>query len=143
MTSIRKARNQISRVPYEITEKGCHIPTHRVPNMHGYINTNFELRQTKLHRLVAFAYLELDLDNPLILALHKPECNNRACFNKEHIYVGDHKQNMLDTLEAGHHPAQRELCPRGHEYDKIRITRDKNNEIKLVRRCSQCRKISR
>ena len=138
MTSIEKARRQISRIPYRITEDGCHIPTHRFPNAYGYINTNFKLRQTKLHRLVAFAYLGLDIGNEKSLALHKPECSNRACFNQKHIYVGDHKQNMADTLASGHHPNDAKvLCPRGHEYD--RVSRRRSGEIS--RRCSQCRKL--
>ena len=34
------------------------------------------------------------------LVLHK--CNNRKCVNINHLYIGDHEQNMKDRDDAGH-----------------------------------------
>lgn len=34
-----------------------------------------------------------------LMVLHK--CHNRACCNPDHLYLGDHAQNMVDRREAG------------------------------------------
>ena len=64
----------------------------------GYGMTKFGGRACGIHRLV----LEVELGRSLEreeYALHR--CHRRACINPEHIYLGDHQQNMRDKVEAG------------------------------------------
>lgn len=50
-----------------------------------------------------------------ISVLHR--CNNPACVNPEHLYLGDHKQNMKDRLMSGNYP-------RGEEHPNSKFTDD-------------------
>ena len=58
--------------------------------------------------------------------LHR--CDNRQCTNPEHLYVGDHAQNMVDKKERGR-------CytggpPKGEEHKLSKFT---NADIALIR----------
>lgn len=120
MNRIEKARRQITRIPYNVDSNGCHIPSGRVPNYNGRINTTFEGKQMNLSRLVAFAYLDLNLEDPKCLALHKNECHNKLCSNKEHLYVGNHSDNTNDAVSIGiHFEASKTHCPKGHLIDGV------------------------
>lgn len=49
--------------------------------------------------------------------LHK--CDTPACFEPEHLYLGDHLQNMADLAERKrHHNILKTHCPAGHPYDE-------------------------
>jgi hypothetical protein len=54
-----------------------------------------------IHRVAYRLYKEIDLPND-IMVLHKFPCTIRNCFNPDHLYLGDQKQNMKDAVEAGH-----------------------------------------
>lgn len=64
------------------------------------------------------AYVLLKGDIPMGKSvLHT--CDNRGCMNPDHLYLGDHKDNMDDCIRRGRHYKQRETrCFRGHEYTK-------------------------
>lgn len=120
MNRIEKARRQIARIPFTVNVNGCHIPSGRVPNRNGRINTQFEGTQMNLSRLVAFVYLGLNLEDPRCLALHKNECHNKLCFNNEHLYVGGHSENTKDAVSIGTHwESSKTHCPKGHLLDGV------------------------
>lgn len=100
----------------------------------GYVKLMIKGRCIYLHRLVAFAYLGLDLNNENIKALHKRECPNRHCFSENHLYLGTQKDNCLDYIALGkHHEKNKLLCDNGHKFNRI-IYRDGGR----VRVCSIC-----
>ena len=81
---------------YTVTESGCHI-WHGLVNKKGYARLNIGY----VHRLrYAHSYGPIP---PWLWCLHR--CNNSRCINPEHIYLGDHAQNMADMREA---------CRQGH-----------------------------
>ena len=47
-------------------------------------------------------------------------CDNPSCCNPNHLYLGDHAQNMRDAMDRGRHDAFRQRakthCPSGHPY---------------------------
>lgn len=55
-----------------------------------------------VHRVSAYIYFDMPLHKIIdkftknSQALHKTICPNKNCWNPEHIYVGTHKDNMLD-----------------------------------------------
>lgn len=76
-------------------ETGCHVWTGNKKDS-GYGYMRYEGRRTTAHR-IAMILEGLDVDG--VSVLHK--CHNRSCVNPEHLYLGDHNQNMRDMAEAG------------------------------------------
>jgi predicted XRE-type DNA-binding protein len=78
----------------ELMESGCHewrSTLHRG----GYGKFWFNGKQSPAHR-VAWELLVGEIPEGSWV-LHK--CDNRKCVNPEHLYLGDAKQNKLDTIE--------------------------------------------
>jgi len=74
-----------------------HIANVRIPST---------TRETfSVHRLVAHLVHGLDIHSRNTYACH--HCDNPACFNPEHIYVGTPKQNALDCKARGRERHQR------------------------------------
>jgi hypothetical protein len=72
----------------------------------GYGVIRIDGKKFGVHRISAFAYLGLDLNDHDQHALHKPECHNRLCFNPEHLYIGtnaDNRQDRADIIRASSH----------------------------------------
>ena len=68
------------------------------------------------HRVSMFLYKDFDLNSDKLI-LHKPECNNRKCVNPDHLYIGDHNDNMRDkAISKTNHQSNKTHCPKGHEY---------------------------
>lgn len=66
--------------------------------------------------------------------LHKNFCHTRACVNPEHLYLGNHKQNMEDRIKTGTNPMiNKTHCPAGHEYSEENTSIWKNR-----RSCRLC-----
>lgn len=118
LTRLEKANLIISRVKYTVDKNtSCYIPLISEPKRNKYIKCQLENKQTSLHRIVAFVYHGLDLQSSL-LALHKLECPYKCCFNENHIYISDAKQNMRDALSLRKGQLSKTHCPYGHLFDK-------------------------
>lgn len=77
----------------------------------GYGQIGYKGKKELVHRL----YFRLNVQNfnENLMVLHK--CNNRICFNLEHLYQGDGSQNMYDRVAAGHDPNSIKIkCKHGH-----------------------------
>lgn len=94
----------------------------------GHTRVDVDGRVIGVHRLSAYLYLGLDLDDDKQQANHKNECGSKRCWNPEHLYVGTHKQNMKDFVDAKTH------CKRGHPYG--------NPNRFGKRRCKRCNEIT-
>lgn len=66
-----------------------------------------------VHRLIWF--LEYGSIPSGLSVLHK--CDNPACWEIEHLFLGTQKDNCIDMVEKGRHWSQKKLsCPKGHGY---------------------------
>lgn len=102
-------------------------------NGKGYGFAWVDNKSVKVSRLSAYLYLGFDLD-PSKLVLHK--CNNKACFNSEHLYIGTDSDNKFDSVKDGTHiNSSKTHCPEGHEYTSENTYLDKIGS----RHCRLCR----
>lgn len=128
-----------------ITSKGC-WETELSSKSSGHVQIMFEGTLYYIHRISAIHYLELNQDDSNQLALHKNECNNPACWNPEHLYIGTYQDNFHDAVDKGmllfggiqyskYKGATH--CINGHEFTK------KNTYIRPNgnRTCKECNKL--
>jgi hypothetical protein len=103
-------------------------------NDSGYPHIRY-LGKTHLgNRVIAALYLGLDISNKEIHALHR--CDNPACINPKHIFLGDHDTNMKDMVKKGRwNSGYRGIthCKRGHEFTPENTYADGTG-----RRCRKC-----
>jgi hypothetical protein len=83
----------------------------------GYGMIRYNKKNLKVHRVSYCLYHNISLDNLKDSVLHTVNCPNKKCFNPEHLYSGNAKQNAADALVTGHNTnANKTHCPLGHEY---------------------------
>ncbi len=109
----------------------------------GYGQTYFQGRGYLCHRLSAIFFLELDINDKSLRALHKIECTDKACWTPEHLYIGTHQDNMNDMVimgsnkytHSGNQHTNQTHCKRGHEF-----TEENTRYTEKGRKCIQCEK---
>lgn len=112
-----------------ILPSGCWIKSTASPNTYSCIRDNY--KQIGVH--VAAARLWILNYTSKLLTLHK--CNNKPCFNPEHLYQGMQAQNIQDQITAGtHKETSKTHCKFGHPFDENNTIRWRNKRI-----CKQCR----
>lgn len=96
----------------------------KVPNSNGYIGVTLDGpgqgargkrkgRRTTAHR-AAWEAAHGPIPAGLFVLHH---CDNRACSNLEHLYLGTHADNMRDVRERGRAAKPRlTCCKRGHPF---------------------------
>lgn len=80
-----------------------------------------------------------------VLVLHK--CNNRACVNPAHLYLGTERDNALDAVRAGTmtNPWRgRQTCSKGHAYtpENTRIRQRGGHAWRLCVTCERARNLA-
>ncbi len=76
-------------------ETGCHLWI-GVKSRNGYGWIRYQGKRTRAHR-VSMILQGYDVSGKHVL--HR--CNNRACVNPDHLYLGDHNDNMRDMALSG------------------------------------------
>lgn len=80
---------------------------------YGYGSISVSHASTSPHRLITYLYLGMPLDSPAFVC---HTCDNRACFNPEHLYIGDAKTNAHDRKERGR---SNQVCGEKHGRSKL------------------------
>lgn len=109
-----------------------------------YGTMNVEGKTKDVHRLSAWIYLNLNIDDSTQHALHKRICTIRHCFNPDHLYIGIHQDNIQDAIDMNHMKgkiADNEYCPKGHKRTKENTRKVFNSRCKFVNRCLDCRRL--
>lgn len=95
-----------------ITETGCWQSSHST-NGTGYIQVFFRGKRVFIHRVSYEAH-----KGPIpegLYVLHT--CDNRRCWNPDHLWLGTISDNKQDEIRKGrNYEANRTHCPRGHAY---------------------------
>ncbi len=144
---IRRLINRWNRKKL-ITENGCWIVPKKLEKS-GYIRVGIRINgqyfKIKLSRISAAFYHGFNINNEEQFICHKNLCNNKACWNPEHIYIGDKYTNAKDLKETGvlkasdkfvRHNSYKTHCKRGHLFD------DTNTyKTRLGRSCKLCRNL--
>jgi hypothetical protein len=92
-----------------IAENGCWIFTSCLQS-NGYHKINYEGKTDWLHRI---SYSIFKGDPSGLMVLHS--CNNRRCFNPQHLRLGNNSDNQIDSVKAGtHNKARLTHCKNGH-----------------------------
>lgn len=117
-----------------ITTNGCWEWTGYV-NPFGYGEMSFQCDNWRVHRLSWLLH-----KGPLPPALYVCHtCDNRKCFNPEHMFLGDHLANQQDKHRKGRCPQKaKKTCPHGHPYDEEN-TYVCNRGFRACRTCQRIR----
>lgn len=87
------------------------------------------------HRLAAHLWLGYDLADTRIVC-HK--CDNPACFNPKHLFIGTRKDNMQDCVRKGRNfQSRKTCCPKGHPYTEENTMHAVKDGYEY-RRCKTC-----
>lgn len=80
----------------------------------GYGRMRLRGRRLMPHRVAAELWLGLPKDSPS-LVLHR--CDNHACFNPKHLFIGTQRDNLVDcVVKKRHWNSRKTHCKRGHEF---------------------------
>jgi hypothetical protein len=114
-----------------ITESGCWIwmgPTN--PYGYGRMFIREIGRHISMHRL-AWQIANGPIP-PKLFVCHR--CDIPACVNPSHLFLGTHRDNMLDCMRKGRHPGTaNQPCPLGESRrDKIRAAKIANPLLTLA-----------
>lgn len=80
----------------------------------GYGTFNLDGKQMLAHR-VAYMFAHGEFPPSGLFVCH--HCDNKACVNPAHFFVGTNSDNMRDLVRKGKHPCQLKThCKQGHEF---------------------------
>jgi hypothetical protein len=103
------------RARSHVNERGCWIWDSPV-NQKGYIVHHHRKWHNMGHRTVYKLTHRVDLETEELVC---HDCDDRRCWNPEHLWVGAPADNSLDMVQKGRcHESTVTHCPQGHAYDE-------------------------
>ena len=131
--------------------KPCHTPPGHTPNSNGYVyitvggsgrrgrRADYKRgRRVSAHRY-AWEQAHGPIPRGLFVCHH---CDNRACDEIEHLFLGTHRENMADmaTKGRGRRPSTpRDVCVNGHELTPENVYVPPGSP-ETRRMCKRCRR---
>jgi hypothetical protein len=121
---------------FRINETGCWNWQRYINPKQGYGMCMYMGQSMPVPRMVGALYLGLDYRNPKIQVLHR--CDNPACVNPKHLFLGSQLENVRDCMSKGRTWFQRrgDFCKHGHALTVENTYRDQEG----YRGCRTCRR---
>lgn len=66
------------------------------------------------------------------------KCRNRLCVNPEHLRIATQQENLLCGETAAAKNSKKDCCPRGHDYDHVKIYKNSKGQVMSRRGCYHC-----
>ena len=104
-----------------ITDSGCWQWTAGVTSK-GYGKIKSHGRTCSVHRF-SWDTFKREPIGPGLMVLHR--CDNKRCFNPDHLFLGTHHDNMRDMREKG-----RSFRPAGEAHNLAKLTEGQVREIR-------------
>jgi len=111
-------------------------------NKGGYGQVIIDHVHYYVHRISAVLFLGFNLDLEYLHVLHR--CNNRRCWNYNHLHIGTIDENANDRVESGRSRNQNTdkiYCKSGHEFTEENTQVHTDSAGRVHRVCRECRKI--
>lgn len=119
-----------------VTPRRCFLWTGTVSSK-GYGQVSYRNKQWLVHRLSHVIHLgEIPAGK---LVCH--ECDNRRCWNPDHLWLGTNKENMVDCSRKGRADEQTKThCIHGHEFTPENTRLNSMTET-VKRACKSCHRM--
>lgn len=119
----------------------CRMWTGATFKWNGYGYRRVDGRRKRVHIIAweqAHGPIPIGPDGRRLCVLHR--CDQPACYEIEHLWLGTHAENMADMKTKGRSSGQKKThCPRGHPYagENLYLGPDGKRECRICQNITQ------